>query len=220
MRHARALFHHETRTATEAALAAAVLLHLAVLFLVPAGPAPKPVPIPQPIPVIVDIMDAPPFIPAPPARVERPSMPDPFNLSDFTIQREADLEETIRDTEVNIRNPKNTAIPRTDPFAPKDAEGFGSGRFMTWSEDPSPRRLVQPEYPSLAREAGIEGRVLAEALIDEEGRVTEARILHSPSPVFDEPVLQALRASLFYPAKQRDRPVKSFIRVPYEFTLR
>ena len=211
----QALFHADTRIATETALVAAVLLHLAVLFVVPAGSAPEPIALPSPAEISFDFRDASPDIPAVPAAVTRPPMPDPFTIDGFTIDREASVDETIRDTQVKILNPNDVVLRRADPFAPQDAEGTGSYR-----EDPSPRRLVQPEYPSLARKAGIEGSVLAEALIDEEGRVTEARIIHSPSPVFYEAVLRALRASLFYPAKQRDQPVKSFIRVPYEFTLR
>jgi len=216
----QALFHTDTRVATETALVAAVLLHLAALFLVPAGSAPEPVLLPPPAEIFFDFRDAPPDIPAAPAAVARPPMPDPFNIDDFTVHREASVDETIRDTRVEILNPNDVVLRRADLFAPRETGGVGSDRFTTWSEDPAPRRLVQPEYPALARDAGIEGRVVAEAVIDEEGRVTEARIVRSPSPVFDEPVLRALRASLFYPAKQRDKPVRSFIRVPYEFYLR
>ena len=86
---------------------------------------------------------------------------------------------------------------------------------------PDPKRLrgKKPDYPELARQAGIEGTVVSKVYIDEKGKVIRVEVIQSPSEIFIEPVKQALYRSTFYPAKQRDIPVKSRIIVPFDFYI-
>lgn len=80
-------------------------------------------------------------------------------------------------------------------------------------------RKVEPEYPELAKRAGIEGRVVVKALVNEEGKVIDAIILQSTNPIFDEPALTAARNFLFKPGRQRDLPVKVWVVIPFRFEL-
>jgi TonB family protein len=79
-----------------------------------------------------------------------------------------------------------------------------------------------PTYPDLLRQAGIEGRVVLEAVIDSTGRVKAASIsvVLATNPSFVEPARQALRATLFRPARVNGRAVSMLVRVPFAFSIR
>lgn len=74
-------------------------------------------------------------------------------------------------------------------------------------------------YPREARDAGIEGRVFVQFVVDELGRVTDAIVTRSPSDVLSEAALEAVRGSRFRPGMQRGRPVKVRFVLPINFAL-
>lgn len=79
-----------------------------------------------------------------------------------------------------------------------------------------------PTYPDLLRQAGIEGQVLLEAVVDSTGRVQAASIsvVLATNPGFVEPARQALRRTLFRPARVNGRAVSMLVRVPFAFSIR
>lgn len=79
-----------------------------------------------------------------------------------------------------------------------------------------------PRYPELLRQAGIQGRVLLEAIVDTTGRVDAASIhvVYATNPAFIEGARDAIRASLFRPGRVGGRVVRVRVRIPFEFTLR
>jgi protein TonB len=79
-----------------------------------------------------------------------------------------------------------------------------------------------PVYPDLLRQAGIQGQVLLEALIDSTGRVLVASIsvVSATNPGFVDPARQALIATLFRPARVNGRAVSMLVRVPFAFSIR
>ncbi|MEM7786921.1 MAG: TonB family protein [Bacteroidota bacterium] len=74
-------------------------------------------------------------------------------------------------------------------------------------------------YPAEAREAGVEGVVVIQFVVNEQGRVTDPRILRSPDGRLSEAALAAVRASEFEPGMQRGQPVKVRFAVPVTFRL-
>lgn len=56
-----------------------------------------------------------------------------------------------------------------------------------------------PITPAEAVRAGISGSVVVRVYIDGEGKVTDAVVLSSPSPLLDAPALQSVRMSRFTP---------------------
>ncbi|MEO0139979.1 MAG: TonB family protein [candidate division WOR-3 bacterium] len=82
--------------------------------------------------------------------------------------------------------------------------------------------FVTPEYPEVARQAGIEGRVVVQVVVDENGRVIPGteRILTSTNEVFNEPALVAAMACTFKPGQMGDRKVKVRVNIPFAFRLR
>lgn len=87
-------------------------------------------------------------------------------------------------------------------------------------QKPQPIRQVQPELPRRLVAKQIEGKVVAEALINEQGRVERVRIKRATPPgVFDQLVKQALRQWQFQPATYKGQPVKMWATVPFNFKL-
>lgn len=77
-----------------------------------------------------------------------------------------------------------------------------------------------PDYPRLARQAGITGTVWVKALIDEQGNVIKAIVAKSSGTIsLDESAVDAAVKNKFKPGIQNGRPVKVWVTYPVEFTL-
>ena len=79
-----------------------------------------------------------------------------------------------------------------------------------------------PVYPDLLRQAGVQGRVVLEAVVDTTGRVLaqSISIVSATNPGFIAPARQALLATLFRPAMVGGTAVRMRVRIPYEFAIR
>jgi len=79
-----------------------------------------------------------------------------------------------------------------------------------------------PVYPDLLRQAGVQGRVVLEAVVDTTGRVLaqSISIVSATNPGFVAPARQALLATLFHPAMVGGTAVRMRVRIPYEFAIR
>ncbi|MEO0156386.1 MAG: energy transducer TonB [candidate division WOR-3 bacterium] len=85
---------------------------------------------------------------------------------------------------------------------------------------PKPISIPKPDYPELARKAGIEGKAIVEAIVDTDGSVMEAKIFKSSgNPMLDEAAIAAARRAKFTPAKQRDMFVRVRVNIPFDFKL-
>jgi TonB family protein len=88
-------------------------------------------------------------------------------------------------------------------------------------EAPILRKRVAPRYPSLPLAALWEGWVSFQLVIDRDGNVVEARILHS-DPMFDEAALEAVRQWKYEPARLDGKPVSVYftVLVPFRQVMR
>jgi protein TonB len=90
--------------------------------------------------------------------------------------------------------------------------------------DRAPRiagRAPEPRYPATLRSAGIEGRVLAEFVVDTLGRAELAtlRFPELANPLFGDAVREALARYRFLPGEVAGRKVRTRVAVPFEFRL-
>lgn len=90
--------------------------------------------------------------------------------------------------------------------------------FVAVSEKPKLLKAVAPTYPDLAAKAGVTGTVVVKVLIGKNGYVEQAEILKSVS-MLDEAALAAAWNLKFKPGKQRDKFVKVWMSVPFNFTV-
>jgi len=79
-----------------------------------------------------------------------------------------------------------------------------------------------PAYPPSLRQAGIQGVVTVQTVIDTLGRAEPAslRVVNSPNPGFDGAALDCVRRALFRPGRVHGRAVRVLVNVPMQFTLR
>jgi protein TonB len=77
----------------------------------------------------------------------------------------------------------------------------------------------QPRYTEIARRAGVQGTVILDAIIDENGRVTIRQVL-KPLPMgLDQAAVEAVRSWRFKPATLAGRAVKVYFMLTVNFTL-
>ena len=77
---------------------------------------------------------------------------------------------------------------------------------------------VEPEYPALALASHMQGVVILEAIVDEEGRVEIVRVLRSQG-VFDAAALEAVRQWRYSPVLLNGHPEKFILTVVVSFRL-
>ncbi|MDD3626545.1 MAG: energy transducer TonB [bacterium] len=78
-----------------------------------------------------------------------------------------------------------------------------------------------PEYPKLAMKMGIEGTVILYVDIDEQGKISEISIYQtSGSEILDEAATRAVKKSIFSPAINNGKALKSRMKLTYKFILK
>lgn len=78
-----------------------------------------------------------------------------------------------------------------------------------------------PRFPDELREAGVEGQVLAQFVVDTEGHpiVSTFKVLKSDHELFTQAVRDVLGDMLFTPAEVGGRTVKQLVQMPFAFSL-
>jgi TonB family protein len=86
--------------------------------------------------------------------------------------------------------------------------------------DEPPRLVKQARlvYPPEAFAEGIQGTVVVELAIDEEGKVGHAEVRESV-PALDAQALDAVRQWLFTPARLKGKPIATVVSSPLAFTI-
>ena len=93
------------------------------------------------------------------------------------------------------------------------------GEYVYVEELPSVISKIPPDYPTWAREQGISGTVMLQALIGKDGLVKDTRIIQS-IPQLDDYAVGAVRQWRFKPAMSEGRPIAVWVSIPVKFTLR
>jgi len=75
-----------------------------------------------------------------------------------------------------------------------------------------------PIYTEIARKTGVKGTVIAEAIIDRQGNVTNTRVLRGLPLGLDRAATEAMKTWKFKPATLEGRPVKVYYVLTVNFT--
>jgi TonB family protein len=129
--------------------------------------------------------------------------------------------------------PRVTSVPAT--FVPVDeepaeeevvvAKEAPTEEFLEIYEVQELPKIRYPQnimdyYPPLAKEAGIEGKVVVELVIDRWGVIREKKIVKSSGESFTQAALRLIAdAVIVAPAKQGGKPVGVRIKIPIRFNL-
>ena len=79
-----------------------------------------------------------------------------------------------------------------------------------------------PVYPPLLQQAGIEGVVMVQAIIDTMGRVepNSLKVTQTANPGVNESAKQTVLKSLFRPARVYGKAVRVLIQIPINYNLK
>jgi protein TonB len=78
---------------------------------------------------------------------------------------------------------------------------------------------VEPEYPPFAVKAHIQGVVILEATVGEDGDVMEVKLLRSANPLLDREAERAVRQWRYSPIVLNGIPVPFILTVTLSFSL-
>lgn len=92
--------------------------------------------------------------------------------------------------------------------------------FVKVDEIAVPKSSLVPEYPEMARNAGIEGTVVLEVYIDETGMVQKVRVVKGLGFGCEEAAIKKVQATQFIPANMGGKPVAVRQIITFEFKLR
>ena len=104
---------------------------------------------------------------------------------------------------------------------PRDPEHLPSAsiaRASTHDTPPKPIKLGRPSYPQAAFLLKIEGTVLVEVLIGEEGEVAQA-VIRQSIPELDAAALACVRSWTFEPARVNGGPTAVLAQAPVNFRI-
>ncbi len=87
----------------------------------------------------------------------------------------------------------------------------------------APPAVIQqepPQYPELARRAGLEGTVFIKVWVDKNGAPRRILIQKSDAEIFNQAAFDAAEQLRFSPAKINFKPVAVWVAMPFKFKLR
>jgi TonB family protein len=95
-------------------------------------------------------------------------------------------------------------------------------KYSKLTDDMTPPKVVSrvnPIYPEVDKDAGIEGPVVLEAMISDRGIVEDVRVVQSLSSGLDQSAADAVRQWRFEPAKLDGKPVGVSLTITINFKL-
>lgn len=146
------------------------------------------------------------------------------------VENELEVEEDI---EINVEADQSTIIEEYRPEIPMDLEEeevmeeepiFVIVESMPAFPGGEEARLQflndNVRYPTMAREAGIQGRVFVEFVIEKDGSVTNVRVVRGIGGGCDEEAIRVVESMpKWIPGKQRNVPVRVRFNMPIRFIL-
>ena len=172
--------------------------------------------------IISTNMDTP---PPPPAAPKIPVLSDQIDIVDDEIEVNDDMFMNLEDdaslgveimdyVEVEEEVVEEEAIPFQLVEEKPSFQGGDANQFSKWVNS----RL---EYPEIAKENGVQGRVTLQFTVEKDGTVTKVRVLRGVDPSLDKEAVRVVSMSpKWKPGKQRDRAVPVTYTFPVIFQLR
>ncbi len=117
---------------------------------------------------------------------------------------------------------ESTSLDPYEEVVDAPAQFGTTSKFVVYEDPPVPIRRIPPEYPAFAKNSGIEGDVVLEVEVFEDGSVGAVNVLKSllPGPGgLDEAAIKAVKQWEFQPAKSGGKPVAVWGVTTVSFTL-
>ncbi len=164
--------------------------------------------------------------PPPPEAPKIPILSDQIDIVDDDIKVDDNLFISLEDTKdmgVEIMDYVTEVYEETIEEAPIPVAiveekpkfmGGDANQFNVWIHD-------HLEYPEIARENGVSGRVTLQFTIEADGRLTNVKVLRGVDSSLDKEAVRVVSSSpKWTPGRQRDRAVRVTYNFPVVFQLR
>ena len=163
--------------------------------------------------------------PPPPAAPKIPVLSDQIDIVDDEIEIDDDMFMNLEDdsslgveimdyVEVEEEVVEEEAIPFQLVEEKPSFQGGDANQFSKWVNS----RL---QYPEIAKENGVQGRVTLQFTVEKDGTVTKVKVLRGVDPSLDKEAVRVVSMSpKWKPGKQRDRAVPVTYTFPVIFQLR
>ncbi|MBR5074912.1 MAG: TonB family protein [Bacteroidales bacterium] len=164
--------------------------------------------------------------PPPPEQIKEPVMTEELQIVENDVKVETDFISTDdSDQKIEIKPyveakpvEEEVEVEEEIPFAIVEDkpmfQGKDANEFTKWVYN-------QIEYPEIAKENGIQGRVTVQFTIDKDGSVKDVKVLRGVDSSLDKEAVRVIQKSpKWSPGKQRNKPVKVKYTFPIIFQLR
>lgn len=179
--------------------------------------------------VLRDVRVTPPE-PEPPEPEPQQPQPEPQvpketprrEVPDEQVQETPDVTaEPIRKMNTSPTQQQTTPAPKTSPKPQSKPKPPTNKVFNKGAVDRNPQMegSLTPEYPKQAKQAGIEGTVVVQFVVDESGRPQDIQVLRSPNDMLAEAAREAVQEASFSPGRQNGQAVKVRMAQPVVFRL-
>ena len=81
------------------------------------------------------------------------------------------------------------------------------------------KKRVDPKYPAILKQAGIEGDVDLKLAVNEQGKVDKAEAVKASNADFIPAAMEAVKQWEFTPATDNGKPIKAEVLIPFKFRL-
>ena len=154
--------------------------------------------------------------PPPPEIAKVPVLSDIIDIVEDDITVEDNLGVEVMDyvSEVEEEVVEEESIPFALVEKKPSFMGGDANTFSAWVNQ-------HLEYPEVARENGVSGRVMLQFTVNPNGSVTDVKVLRGVDPALDKEAVRVISSSpKWEPGRQRDRAVKVTYTFPVVFQLR
>lgn len=170
------------------------------------------------IPITQDTPPPPPAAPAPVLSDQIDIVDDEITVDDdmfINLEEDNSLGVEIKEyVEVEEETVEEEAIPFQLVEEKPSFMGGDANNFSKWVN----QRLV---YPEIAKENGVQGRVILQFTVDVDGKVKNVKCVRGIDPSLDKEAIRVVSSSPNWtPGRQRNRPVKVNYTFPVIFQLR
>ena len=146
-----------------------------------------------------------------PSEIDNTSIPTPLVEQEVT-------DDMTNEKETDEQTPPNVAEQAEEPIQFRIVEQYpefpgGMTEYMKWLT----RNL---RYPDIARSLKIQGKVVVQFIVNQDGTIADAKVVKSVNPHLDREAMRVIRMMPSWkPGIQDNKPCKTMVAVPIVFKL-
>lgn len=156
---------------------------------------------------------------------EKQPPPPPRPQVPVAVPNSEIIEDEIINIDAELRIDEKIDLPPPPASKKEEKEEEEENFFVVVEEMPELIGGIQTlqqkiKYPEKARMAGIEGKVIIQFIVNEEGEVENPRVIRGIGGGCNEEALRVVKQAQFKPGKQRGKPVRVQYSLPIFFKLK